>query len=161
MTAVRSTRRRPESGSVSVEVAILTPAFLLLMVLAAIAGRTALAQSTLQMAAHDAARAASISRTATVAADQARDAAQQRLDWEGLRCTGQPDVQLSGWIAGRGTVGFAEVFDEDTIGEAASVTVRVSCEVTFADLARPADVPGSRIVAATFTSAVDSYRGRG
>ncbi|MEV0732884.1 TadE/TadG family type IV pilus assembly protein [Polymorphospora sp. NPDC050346] len=161
MTPVRPARRRPDRGSVSVEVAILTPAFLLLMVLAAIAGRTAVAQSTLQMAAHDAARAASISRTATVAADRSRDAVLQRMNWEGLRCVGQPDVQLSGWIAGRGTVGFAEVFDEETVGEAASVTVRISCEVTFADLARPADVPGSRVVEATFTSAVDRYRGRG
>lgn len=161
MNPVRAPRRRPDSGSVSVEVAILTPAFLLLMVVAAVAGRGAVAQSTLQMAAHDAARAASISRTATVAAAQAREAARQRLDWEGLRCMGEPDVQLTGWIAGQGTVTFAAVFDGDTTGQAASVTVEVSCDVSLADLASPVEIAGSRPVVASFTSSVDRYRGRG
>ena len=38
----------PERGSVAIEVAVLAPAFIALMVLAGVAGRTALAQEAVQ-----------------------------------------------------------------------------------------------------------------
>ena len=53
-----------ERGSVSIEVAVLAPAFIALMVLAGVAGRSAVAAEAIDAAAHDAARAASISRSA-------------------------------------------------------------------------------------------------
>ena len=54
--------RTAERGSVSIEVAVLAPAFIALMVLAGVVGRTAVAAEAIDAAAHDAARAASISR---------------------------------------------------------------------------------------------------
>ena len=63
--------RTVSRGSVSIEVAVLAPAFIALMVLAGVAGRTAVADEAVESAAHDAARAASISRDATTARREA------------------------------------------------------------------------------------------
>lgn len=77
-------------GSVSIEVAVLAPAFVALMVLAGVAGRTAVASEALEAAAHDAARAASISRDAATARQEARDAARRQLDWRGSPAPAHP-----------------------------------------------------------------------
>ncbi len=49
--------RAMSRGSVSIEVAVLAPAFVAMMVLGGVAGRTAVASAALEAAAHDAARA--------------------------------------------------------------------------------------------------------
>ena len=136
---------RAERGSVSVELAVLTPAFLMLVALAGVAGRTAIAQNALDLAAHDAARAASISRTADAARAAGEAAALDALRAQGLACT--PRVSVD-------TAGFAE-----PLGQPAAVHATVSCDVSFADLALPG-VPGSRLLRASFTSPVDRYRSR-
>jgi Flp pilus assembly protein TadG len=139
-------RRAGDRGSVSVELAVLMPAFVVLIGLAVVVGRQAVAQSALELAAHDAARAASLSRTAQVAEQRARSAAQETLARQGLDC-----VRLS----------FVVDMDEFAVpvGQPASVTVGLSCEVSFADVAMPG-VPRSRTLTASFVSPLDRYRSR-
>ena len=60
----RPSRRDQERGSASLEAAIGVPAFLLLIGLILLAGRVSLMRQAVQAVAADAARAASISRTA-------------------------------------------------------------------------------------------------
>ncbi|WP_018587054.1 TadE/TadG family type IV pilus assembly protein [Salinispora arenicola] len=150
-----------DRGSVSVEVAILAPAFIALLVLAGVAGRTAVAAEAVEAAAHDAARAASISRDAGTAGQRARDAAVRQLDWRGLSCTGTPTVDLSGAVNGQAT-SFAAAF-RSSVGQQASVTVRLTCTVDLSDLRLEAlpGMPSSRRVSASFTSPLDRYRSRG
>ncbi|WP_018829647.1 TadE/TadG family type IV pilus assembly protein [Salinispora tropica] len=149
-----------DRGSVSVEAAILAPAFIALMVLAGVAGRTAVAAEAVEAAAHDAARAASISRDADTAGERAREAAVRQLDWRGLNCTSTPTVDLTGTVNGQAT-SFAAAF-RSPIGQQASVTVRLSCTVDLSDLRLDTipGMPGSRRVSASFTSPLDRYRSR-
>ncbi|QSB15727.1 pilus assembly protein [Natronosporangium hydrolyticum] len=136
-----------ESGSVTVEMAILTPVFLLIIVAAIVFGRTAVALNAIDVAAHDAARAASISRSEAAAAGNAQNAAAAALAEQGLNCAQPPTVtpQLSGF--------------SQTGTDLAFVSVTVSCEVSFTDLALPG-VPNSFQLQSTFVSPLDSYRER-
>lgn len=140
---------RPDAGdrgSVAVETAILLPAFLILIVLAIVVGRTTIAQNAVDLAAHDAARAASISRTADVARSAALAAAGGTLTRQGIGC-GPLTVAVD-------TAGFSR-----PVGEPAAVTVTVTCVVSLADVAPPG-APASRTLSASFTSPLDRYRGR-
>ena len=65
----------------------------------------------------------------------------------GLSCVGGPDVRVD-------TSGFATV-----VGQAAEVTASVGCTVGLGDLLVPG-LPGSVLVKADATSALDRYRGR-
>jgi Flp pilus assembly protein TadG len=138
---------RRQRGSVSVELAILTPAFLLLATTAVMFGRVAVAAHAIDIAAHDAARAASISRTGPAAAASAESAARQALTRQGLACAGGPAVvpDVSG-------------FARDDL-ELAFVSVTIRCEVSFTDVAI-AGMPGSRVLTTTFVSPIDIFRGR-
>ncbi|SBT50461.1 TadE/TadG family type IV pilus assembly protein [Micromonospora auratinigra] len=149
-----------ERGSVSIEVAVLAPAFIALMVLAGVAGRTAVADEAVESAAHDAARAASIARDASTGRAAATTAARRRLDWAGLSCATPPTLAFSGSVAGSDT-GFANAY-RSAPGVPSTVTVRVTCRVSFADLRAPGlpGVPASHTVSATFTSPLDTYRSR-
>lgn len=140
------TGRGPERGSVSVELAILAPAFLALILLAAMVGRVAIAHNAVTVAAHDAARAASISREAGTAADRAEAAARRALADQGLACT-----EL---VVDPDTTEFAR-----PAGEPAAVSVTIACRVAVADIV---PVPGARArwVSATFVSPLDTWRGR-
>jgi hypothetical protein len=158
---VRPGRRDTERGSVSVEVAVLAPAFIALMVLAGVAGRTAVGAEAIQAAAHDAARAASISRDAGTGRDAAVAAAGKQLDWQGLDCVGPPSFDFTGSVAGSPTT-FERAYAADP-GQPAAVSVQVSCTVSFADihLSSVPGMPAGRLVSARFTSPLDSYRSRG
>jgi len=148
--------RGRDRGSVSVEVAILTPAFLLLVVVAWVTGRTVLARNALDAAAHDAARAASISRSVAEAQTNAEYAAQQRLDWEGIACTGEPAADF----APNGVDTLTKAFATAPGSTTALIHVRVSCTVQFGDLGLPW-VAQDRLLSADFRSPLDRYRGRG
>lgn len=146
-------------GSVSIEVAVLAPAFVAMMVLGGVAGRTAVASAALEAAAHDAARAASISRDASTARAAAREAARQQLDWRGVACTSAPQVTFRGSVGGRSTT-FNQAFGS-AIGQEASVTVEVACTVSYADIRLPAlRMPNGQRITASFTSPLDRYRSR-
>lgn len=137
---------RRDRGSVSVEVAVLLPAFLLLIVLATMVGRLAVATNAITVAAHDAARAASISRDRDTAEQRADTVATETLAAQGLHCR-RLQVRSD-------TSQFSL-----PVGTPATVRVTVTCEVSFADIAF-AGLPGTRTVSATFVSPVDTWRGR-
>jgi Flp pilus assembly protein TadG len=153
-------RRGAERGSVAVEVAVLAPAFIGLIVLAGVAGRTAIAQEAVESAAHDAARAASVARDAHTARESATAAARGQLDWQRANCVDQPSLTFTG-SAGGEPIDFDDAYTSAT-GTPASVTVAVSCTVSFTDLHLSVlpGMPAGRTVSATFTSPLDRYRSR-
>lgn len=146
-------------GSVSVEVAVLAPAFLALLMLAGVAGRVAVADEAVEAAAHDAARAASIARDAGTAESAARSAARRQLDWRGLNCASAPQVTVWGSTRNSDHTSLGAAFRSE-LGEPASVWVRVSCTVSFAGMRFPGLPMGDRRVEATFGSPLDRYRSR-
>lgn len=146
---------RGERGSIAVEVAILAPAFLALIVLAAVAGRTAIAQNAVDLAAHDAARAASISRTMATARAEGETQAREQLSRQGLRCE-YLAVQLGGMDATNRPISLDEAFTVP-VGQPVSITSHVVCDVSYRDLF---GVPNSRRVEARFVSPMDRYRPR-
>jgi Flp pilus assembly protein TadG len=79
----RSDRDR---GSAAVEAAVLAPAVLALIGVAIVGGRIQVSGAAIETAAHDAARAASISRTAAQARTAAHAAADATLTQTGLHC---------------------------------------------------------------------------
>ncbi len=146
MTPARKVRRPDDTGSFTLELAVLAPALLILLVFVVAAGRVELAGGTIAAAARDAARAASLARTAPAAQTAAQATAQASLAAQHLDC--------SSLVVTGDTVGF-----EGPLGTPASVQVRVTCQVALSDIALPG-LPGSRALQATFTSPLDPYRSR-
>lgn len=140
------TRRRDERGSAALEAAILAPGLLILIAVILYAGRVALAGQSVQHAADQAAREASISRTGEQARRVALDQARRTLAQEGLDCS-STSIQL-------GTAGFGS-----RVGEAASVRAQVTCVIKVSDLSLPL-LPGSKTVREAAVSPIDTYRER-
>ena len=109
------------------------------------AGRTSVAQGSVDAAARDAARQASIARSPAAALAAAQLSAQAALSQDGLDCAPVVDV---------GTAGFGS-----PLGQPAQVSATVTCTVPLADLIVPG-LPGSETLRSTFTSPLDPYRGR-
>jgi Flp pilus assembly protein TadG len=131
---------------VTLELAVAVPGLLLLGALLVVAGRLAVAQTSVDAAAADAARTASLARTPAEAVAQATAGAGATLAAQGLRCSGTAvDVDASGFAV--------------PAGSPAQVSVTVSCDVTLADLAVPG-LPGVREMTATVHSPLDTYRQR-
>ena len=138
-------RWRDERGSAAVEIALLAPILGALVLVVIFGGRLALVRQSVQAAASDAARAASIARTASLAERSAKQIAHQTMTNQGVKCASSSiDVDTSG---------FAQ-----PVGEPASTTVTVVCSVATADLTLP--LPGSTRVSATSSSELDVYRER-
>ncbi|MFD2027393.1 TadE/TadG family type IV pilus assembly protein [Promicromonospora aerolata] len=137
---------RPERGNVAINTAVVFPMLLLIGLLLVMAGRLVLAEGVVQSAANEAARAASISRTVSMADTQARSTATSTLVNSGVRCASTSvDPATDAFALPLGTVG--------------TITVRVECVVPLRDLGLPG-APGSRTISATGTSVLDAYRGR-
>lgn len=145
MTArLAALRRRPDRGSAAIEAVILTPAFFMFVLLIVCAGRLAIARQSVESAASDAARSASISRSQGQAKHAATAAATSTLTAQALECTSKRvSVDTSGFTA--------------TVGTPASVRVSVTCVVNLSDLSVPG-IPGSRTITATMVSPIDTYR---
>jgi Flp pilus assembly protein TadG len=139
-------RDRDERGSAAVEAAIGVPAFMLFVGLIIFAGRTAVAHQAVESAAADAARSASIARTSSLASNEARQAARTSLTNQQLACV---DI-----IVAVDTGAFTR-----PIGQAGAVEVTVECRLDLSDLSVPG-VPGSRVVRASMSSPLDSWRER-
>ncbi len=137
---------RDERGSAAVEAVIAVPAFALFIGLIIFGGRTATTHQSVETAAADAARAASIERTASDARSKAITAATTSLSNQGIDCL-TTDVVVD-----------ASQFNH-SVGEAATVSVTVQCRLNLSDLAVPG-VPGSRLIKATSTSPIDTWRER-
>lgn len=138
---------RDERGSAAIEAAIGVPAFLLFVGLIIFGGRTATTHQSVETAAADAARSASLERTSASARTQAISAATTSLSNQGIHCL-DIDVSVD-----------ASQFSR-TVGEAATVSVTVQCRLDLSDLSVPG-VPGSRLIRATSTSPIDTWRERG
>jgi Flp pilus assembly protein TadG len=139
------TRWRREGGSVSVEMAMLAPIFVLLLFAAIWFGRIAIAANAIDVAAHDAARAASISRTASSAATNAQVAANDALNQQGLDCVGGATIQPDTSGFGQGGV------------DLEFVSVTIICDVSFTDIA-VLGLPRTHTVTSTFISPIDVFR---
>lgn len=139
-------RLRTERGSVSVELAILAPALLLLLSFAIWAGRTRIADNALQEAARSAARQASLAANETSAADQATARARRSIAEQDVRCSSL-DVTVD-------TSGFRV-----PVGTSADVMVTLTCTIGMSDLLAPG-LPGAVTLHASFASPVDAYRER-
>jgi Flp pilus assembly protein TadG len=138
---------RDERGSAAVEAAIGVPAFVLLVGLIIFGGRTATTHSAVESAAADAARSASIARTASEARSDAKTAAQASLANQDIHCLNVTvSVNVSDFVKPAGQTG--------------SVTATVECLLDLADLSVPG-VPGGRLIKATVSSPLDTWRERG
>lgn len=135
---------RSERGSMSVELAILAPAFIMIVGLLVLAGRVSLAHQNMEEAASQAARAASISRTSQEASNAAQAAAQTYLLNTSMHCQ---SVDVANSTQGA----------DKAAGVAATVTSTVSCVIQTSDLYLPG-LSGTRVVTAQASSVVDTYR---
>jgi TadE-like protein len=146
LTRARHSRAAADDGSAPLELLILAPVILALIGFVIAAGRTSVAQGSVDAAARDAARQASISLTPAAARLAALASATAALRADGLHC--KPVVRLDLQS------GFST-----PVGQPAQVSASVSCRVRLSDLVVPG-VPGSRRLAARFTSPLDPYRSR-
>ena len=138
-------RQRTADGTAALELVILAMILLGLLGLVIAAGRTSLAQGSVDAAARDAARQASIALTPGAASLAALASATAALRHDGLDC--RPVVSID-------TAGFAA-----PPGQPAMVWATVTCTVPLSDLALPG-LPGNLTMRARFGSALDIYRSR-
>jgi Flp pilus assembly protein TadG len=142
--AARNNARRAarnDAGNAALELVVLAPVIFILIALVVAAGRTSIAQGSVDAAARDAARQASISLTPGAAQVAAQSSAQAALSGDGLDCVD--------------TRQFVTV----PVGLPASVTATVFCRVPLSDLVVPG-LPGSRTLWFSFSSPLDPYRER-
>jgi Flp pilus assembly protein TadG len=131
---------REEAGAVSTELAVLTPLLIGFMLLVIFAGRVVQAEADVAHAAHEAARAASLRGEPQAAVAAAQETAAVNVVQGAVACR-RLEVAV----------------DTTSFAAGGQVTVTVSCEATFADLALLA-VPGSRIFTASATEVIDVHR---
>lgn len=124
----------------------MAPVLAMVMLVALLGGRLATARQAVHSAAADAARAASIARTAAAARHDATQAAHTNLDNHQLRCL-STSVTVD-------TSGFATA-----VGTPAEVRVTIVCQVPTGDLSLPG-LGGSIPVDATVSSPLDVFRER-
>ena len=135
-----------QRGSSSVELALVVPALVLMLGLLVGGGRLWFARTTVQEAAHTAARAASLARSAEQATADGTIAGRESMSTSGLRCL---DFGVTFDLAAFAT----------PVGVPASVTATVRCAVPFADVFLPG-MPGTITLTDSQISAVDTHRSR-
>ncbi|MEW2000783.1 TadE family protein [Streptomyces coelicoflavus] len=135
-----------DEGSVAIEAAIVIPPLIMFLCLALAGGRLVTSGAKIDAAAEDAAREASIHRTAASAQSAAQTAAAESLGDQGITCASSSvAIDTSGLSV--------------PVGQVGTVTVTVNCTVNLSDLLLPG-VPGSKSLASTATSVVDAFRSR-
>ncbi|MFJ3229147.1 TadE/TadG family type IV pilus assembly protein [Streptomyces sp. NPDC086783] len=140
-------RCRKDQGSVAIEAAIVLPSLIMFLCLALAGGRIVTSQAKIDAAAEDAAREASIHRTAGAAQSAAHAAASESLSDQGIACSSTSVHVDAGGVS-------------VPVGQVGTVTVTVECTVQLSDLLLPG-APGARTLTSTATSVVDLYRQRG
>ncbi|HMU78673.1 MAG TPA: TadE/TadG family type IV pilus assembly protein [Microthrixaceae bacterium] len=133
--------RRSERGSVSVEVAVIAPAFVFLMLLVVFAGKVSEADGNVERAAAEGARAASLRQHPGNAATDARSTVEANLATAGVSCST-----------------LEAIVDTSDFEPGGTVTVTVECTASMADVTL-LGVPGTRTFTATATEVIDTYRG--
>lgn len=137
-------RYSDDRGSATLELVVWAPVLLLIGSVIVFAGRTAQATQTVEVAATEAARAASAAGTEQQARLAARDAADAALTSGGLHCLDTAvDIDTTQWRRPPGTP--------------ARVQTTIRCRLGLGDLAIPG-VAGSRTVSGTGSSALDTFR---
>lgn len=137
---------RRDRGYYSLETAILAPVMIGLLLLMIAFGRVTDADGAVDSAARAAARAASLERDADSAQAEAQTAANRSLQGEGITC------QASSVVVD--TSGYAL-----DIGVEATVTATIACTANLSDIGLPG-LPGVKTLTASWTSPIDTYRGR-
>jgi Flp pilus assembly protein TadG len=134
-------RRRTERGSASVELVLLAPVLVGLLCLVAAFGRVQNAHADMDAAVRDAARAASLERTASAAQRTGKRAALAGLNADGYRCD-------------------PLVVDIDTSGFAADAEVNVTatCTLRLAEVTGMG-IPTSTTITSRFSEPIDRFRG--
>ncbi|WP_229898603.1 TadE/TadG family type IV pilus assembly protein [Streptomyces finlayi] len=140
-------RMAGDRGSAPIEAVIVVPVLIAFGLLFVAGARLAMASQAVDTASEHAARAASLARTVNAAQGEAQRAAAQSLAGDSQPCTATT-VQAN-------TKGLAVA-----VGQAATVTVTVSCTVPLGDLLLFGGGPGVRTLTSEFTSVVDAYRQR-
>lgn len=136
-------RRMNERGSAATELTLVAPLLLLLMLFIVAVGRITLAHEQVNSAARDAARAASMQRSASGATSVARSTASDSLQTGHVSCrTSSVSADTSsfrpgGWVA---------------------VDVTCNADLTSLSLLR---IPGSKAVHARFVEPIDQFRSVG
>jgi Flp pilus assembly protein TadG len=133
-------KKKMESGSATVELAVLAPVLVLLLLFVVSAGRLVLARQEVDAAANDAARAASIAESPGYAVQAADDAASADLAGHGMTCS-----PLSSSV------------DMSRFAPGGSVTVQVRCTASLEGLSQ-LRLPGSQTLVASSTAPIDLYR---
>jgi Flp pilus assembly protein TadG len=135
-----------EDGAVTTEVAVYVPAAVLLAGLVWAFGATVNASSAVHSAATNAARQASIARTAGQAQRDATTVAHQILDEHHLRCHAiTVTVDTHGFTV--------------AVGQPAEVSVDVTCQISLADLYVPG-LAGDKSIHEREVSPLDTFRAR-
>ncbi|MGI5206229.1 TadE/TadG family type IV pilus assembly protein [Spirillospora sp. CA-108201] len=137
--------RARDAGNAAVEVAILAPLFITFLAGLLVAMRVQHGGAVVAQAAADAARHASIARTPARARADATSSAMATLSDRGLHCRPTVQLDLSGF--------------HRSVGQAGTVSARITCVIRLTDVALPS-MPGSRTVTKTHRSPVDPYRGK-
>ena len=144
-------RRRPgrpggEAGNAALELVILAPVLILLICFVVAAGRVAIARGSIDAAARDAARQASLARSPEQAL-AALSTARTELAADGLSC-----------VSSISPADLDRAFAVP-LGEPSNVTINVRCSVSLSGLVLKG-LPGHVPVQASFTSPLDPFRGR-
>jgi hypothetical protein len=145
ITRLRSIFADPDRGSAPVEMAITGLIAIALIGVLIVAGRVAIASSSISGVAGNAARDASLARTPAVAIQRATSTAITDLQAQHLHCKGRPDVAVD-------TRGFSAPPGTDAV-----VTVDVTCVVALSDIGMPL-MPGSRTLHDHAVSPLDPFR---
>ncbi|MFJ9729424.1 TadE/TadG family type IV pilus assembly protein [Streptomyces sp. NPDC101209] len=140
-------RLRSDKGSAAIEAAIILPSLIMFLCLTIAGGRIVTSGAKIDSAAEDAAREASIHRTAAAAQGAAQSAAAESLGDQGLKCASTSVTVNTGGLS-------------VPVGQVGTVSVTVTCTVNLSDLLLPG-VPGAKTLTSTATSVVDQYRERG
>lgn len=142
--------RRPGNGqrgmSAAVELTVLVPVMVMMLGMIVAGGRLWFARSAVVDAAQASARAATLARNPAAARVAAKQVGLANLDGHDLHCLSavvSVDVNAFGV----------------PVGQPATVTAEVTCRVGFADVFLPG-LPGSIVLQANGSSALDTYRGR-
>jgi Flp pilus assembly protein TadG len=135
-------KRGPSAqGSASLELVLMTPVLIAMLLFVVLVGRLGQARADVDRAARDAARAASMARSADTVHERAADAARATLSEGSVSCRSL-------------TVGV----DTGAFAPGGAVHATVGCTVDLADLSL-LGIPGTRTVFSRFTQPVDAYRG--
>lgn len=137
-------RATPERGAAAIELTLLTPVFILFLLLVVALGRVVEARIQVDDAAHAAARAASLAATPSQAQQAAANAASQALSGDGITCSPM-----------------SVAADVGSMAPGSTARVTITCTVGLGDVSGLHVLPGHKTVTASFSSVIDIYRSTG